>query len=65
VVAFLVAATNSEKLMAPLPSRSRSRFEIGGWLYPVDYGLGLTSEGNSLEINMRRCTEYEKKYFNI
>jgi len=29
----------------------------GEWLYPVDYGLGLTKEAYHLETEMRPCLE--------
>ena len=32
---------------------------IEGYRYPVDYGLGCTSEGVALELNMRRCESKE------
>ena len=33
---------------------------IEGYRYPVDYGLGCTSEGVALESNMRRCESKEE-----
>jgi len=32
----------------------------GEWLYPVDYGLGLTSEGYHLETEMRPCLDSDQ-----
>jgi len=32
----------------------------GKWLYPVDYGLGLTNEGYHLDPEMRHCLEDDK-----